>query len=215
VCWRVLYVSGRRFGPDVQPWTHFFSRHRGLFELLIGEQTELVRQLREIVGGCEVFRAAVIPEDPSVASDVDDPNYSLCERTTASAERILANYPRDGESFNGVPYPHAYWEGVVARWRGDHAKAQSAFLAAGAELEKMLEKQPDFPAALSLLGIVDAGLGRTKEAVAEGIRACELVPISKDSFDGVAFAVNLAQIYTWIGDKERAINQIAEIERLP
>jgi len=159
--------------------------------------------------------ATVIAENPSVAPDVDDPNYSLCERTTAAAERTLANYPRDGESFNGVLYPHAYWEGVVARWEGDEAKARSAFSRARNELEKMLEQQPDFPAALSLLGIVDAGLGRSKEAVSEGRRACELVPVSKDSFDGVAFLVNRAQIYAWIGDKDSAINQITEIERLP
>ena len=112
-------------------------------------------------------------------------------------------------------YPHAYWEGVVARWEGDEAKARSAFSRARNELEKMLEQQPDFPAALSLLGIVDAGLGRSKEAVSEGRRACELVPVSKDSFDGVAFLVNRAQIYAWIGDKDSAINQITEIERLP
>jgi TolB-like protein/Flp pilus assembly protein TadD len=159
--------------------------------------------------------AAVIAEDPAVAPDVDDPNYALCERSNAAAERTLKDYPHDGESFNGVLYPHAYWEGVVARWQGDGVKARSAFAAARAELEKMLEKQPDFPAALSLLGIVDAGLGRTEEALSEGRRACELVPVSRDSFDGVAFLVNLAQIYTWIGDKDRAITQIAEIERVP
>ena len=40
--------------------------------------------------------AAVIAEDPGVASDVDDPNYSLCERTGTATARTLANYPRGG-----------------------------------------------------------------------------------------------------------------------
>jgi hypothetical protein len=82
-------------------------------------------------------------------------------------------------------------------------------------VEKIVEKQPDFAAPLSLLGVIDAGLGRKEEAVREGSRACELLPISKDAIDGAAFAINLAQIYAWTGEKDRAIEQIISIERIP
>jgi TolB-like protein/class 3 adenylate cyclase len=159
--------------------------------------------------------ATLIAEDPSVAPDVDDPNFALCEGTPVAAARALANSPREGVVINGVNYPHAYWEGVVARWQGDSAKAQVAFTAARSEVEKIVEKQPDFAAALSLLGMIDAGLGRKEEALREGRRACELLPISKDSTDGAAFAVNLAQIYAWTGEKDRAIEQIEAVERVP
>ena len=81
-------------------------------------------------------------------------------------------------------------------------------------MEKTVEKQPDFAAALSLLGMIDAGLGR-KEALREGRRAVELLPISKDAVAGTAFAINLAQIYVWIGEKDLAIEQIAAVERVP
>jgi len=80
---------------------------------------------------------------------------------------------------------------------------------------KIVEKEPDFAAALSLLGMIDAGLGRKEEALREGRRACELLPISKDAIDGVALAVNLAQIYAWIGEKDLALEQIARVERVP
>ena len=82
-------------------------------------------------------------------------------------------------------------------------------------MEKILEKQPDFIAALSLLGMIDAGLGRKEEALREGRRACELLPISKDAITGVSFAVNLAQIYAWTDEKDLAIEQIAAVERVP
>ena len=78
-----------------------------------------------------------------------------------------------------------------------------------------MEEQPDFAAALSLLGMIDAGLGRKEEALREGRRACELLPISKDAIDGVGLAVYLAQIYAWIGEKDLAIEQIAAVERAP
>ena len=163
----------------------------------------------------QTMLATLITEDPSVAPDVDDPNLALCEGSAAAAARALTNYPRDGIVINGVNYPHAYWEGVVARWQGDSAKAQAAFTAARSEVEKTVEKQPDFAAALSLLGMIDAGLGRKEEALRQGRRACELLPISKDAIDGPAFAVNLAQIYAWTGEKDLAIEQIEAVERVP
>ena len=160
--------------------------------------------------------ATLVAEDPRIAPDVDYPDYALCERTAAAAARVLANYPRDGVTTEyGVNCPHAYWEGVVARWQGDSAKAQSAFIAARSEVEKLSAKQPDFAAAISLLGVIDAGLGRKEQALQEGRRACELLPISKDAISGVALTVNLAQIYAWTGEKDRAIEQIAAVERLP
>ena len=158
----------------------------------------------------------VIAENRSVAPDVDTPLYALCERTAAAAARALTNYPRDGVTTDyGVNCPRAYWEGVVARGQGDSAKAQAAFIAARSEVEKILAKQPDFAAAISLLGVIDAGLGRKEDAVREGRRACELLPTSKDAISGMALAINLAQIYAWTGEKDRAIEQIAAVERGP
>ncbi|MBV9010328.1 MAG: hypothetical protein JO354_14375 [Verrucomicrobia bacterium] len=158
---------------------------------------------------------SLIAEDPKTAADVDDPFYSLCERTPEAAARVLANYPREGVVNNGVNFPRAYWEGVVARWEGDAAKAQSAFNSARDELLAVLQKQPDFPAALSLLGMIDAGLGRKDDALREGRRACELMPISKDAVDGANFAVNLAQTYAWAGETRLAVEQIITVERSP
>ena len=99
--------------------------------------------------------------------------------------------------------------------QGDSAKAQSAFLEARTEVQKTVENQPDFASALSLLGMIDAGLGRKEEALREGRHACELLPISKDAVDGVVLAINLAQIYAWLDEKNLAIEQIAMVESGP
>jgi TolB-like protein/integral membrane sensor domain MASE1/class 3 adenylate cyclase/Tfp pilus assembly protein PilF len=157
----------------------------------------------------------LIAENPKVAPDVDGPLYAMCERTAAAATRTLTNYPHEGVAKTGVNYPYAYWQGAVARCQGDSAKAQAAFTAARREVEKTAESQPDFAAALSLLGMIDAGLERKEEAIREGRRACELLPISKDAIDGTDLAINLAQIYAWTGEKDRAIEQIAAVERAP
>jgi predicted Zn-dependent protease len=159
--------------------------------------------------------ARLVAKDPSLAADVDDTDHALCERTAEAAERTLRNYAVNGTNPNGVNYPRAYWEGFVARLRGDTNAAHAAFGVSREEVAKVVAEQPDFPAALSLLGLIDAGLGRNEDAIREGRRACELLPIAKDGVDGSAFAVNLAQIYAWTGNKDLAIEQIAAVERAP
>jgi TolB-like protein/class 3 adenylate cyclase/cytochrome c-type biogenesis protein CcmH/NrfG len=158
---------------------------------------------------------ALSAEHAVITSEIDRPSVTICQRNPASAERSLKSLPLDGEVSNGVPIPHSYWEGVIAHLNGDEAKAQSAFAAARTEIANTVAKQPDFAGALSLLGQIDAALGRKDDALREGRRACELLPISRDAIDGAAFAVNLAQIYAWTGEKDLAIQQIATIERVP
>jgi TolB-like protein/class 3 adenylate cyclase/Flp pilus assembly protein TadD len=159
--------------------------------------------------------ATLVAENPSQPLELDALRRALCERPAIAATRALTNYPREGVVNNGVNNPRAYWEGVIARCQGDSAKAQAAFTAARREVEKTVERQPDFAAALSLLGMIDAGLERKEQAIQEGRRACELLPVSKDAIDGAALAINLAQIYAWTGEKDRAIEQIATVERAP
>ena len=159
--------------------------------------------------------ATLMAEDPRLAADQDDPDIALCERTPTAITRFLKNYPREGVVQFGVNIPLAYYEGMFARVQGDEAKAKAAFAVARSEVEKTVEKQPDFPAALSLLGIIEAGLGRKEDAIREGRRGCELLPISKDAIDGTFLAVNLAEIYVWTGEKDLAIAQIEAVERVP
>jgi TolB-like protein/Tfp pilus assembly protein PilF len=142
------------------------------------------------------------------------PNYTLCQRSAAAATRVLRTYPREGV-VNGVNIPYSFWEGVVARWQGDLDMAHTAFTAARTQVEKAMEKRADFPEALSLLGMIKAGLGQKEEALRHGRRACELVPITKDAADGIDYAVNLAQIYAWTGEKDLAIEQIEMVQRFP
>ncbi|PYM01156.1 MAG: hypothetical protein DMF19_07170 [Verrucomicrobia bacterium] len=167
------------------------------------------------LGPTREMSARLIAEDPSIAPDIADVFSTLCERNEAAVAHALTSCPPEGTPLNGVTCPCSYWEGAVAVWRRDFAKAQTAFKTARAEVEKILEKQPDFPPALSLLGMIDAGLGRKEEAIREGRRACELMPLTIDALDGSAFAVNLAQIYVWVGEKDLAIQQIAQVERFP
>jgi TolB-like protein len=210
----LAYLRQRRYADEARTYDR-------ALEIVPGDpKTRILRALialdwRADIKPFQTTLAALHAENPRMPLDVDALLPALCERTGTVAGRVLANYPREGVVNHGVNYPYAYWEGVVARCQGDSAKAQTAFTAARREVEKTVERQPDFAAALSLLGMIDAGLGRKEEALREGRRASELLPISKDAIDGADIAINLAQIYAWTGEKDRAIEQIAAVERVP
>ena len=71
-------------------------------------------------------------EGPAAAGDVAPLAFDLArdERDPVAASRALANIPREGYTdSNSVPFPHAWFEGLVAKLRQDAAAAQSAFTA--------------------------------------------------------------------------------------
>ena len=97
----------------------------------------------------------------------------------------------------------------------DEQHAQLAFTAARAEQEKTFQAQPDYGPALCVLGLIDAGLGRKEEALDEGRRAIELLPVEKDSINGVHMIANFAMIAAWVGEKDLACEQLATAVRYP
>ena len=66
-----------------------------------------------------------------------------------------------------------------------------------------------------MLGVIDAALGRKEEALREGRRAVELLPVEKDSINGVLMIQYLAMIAAWVGEKELACEQLATAVRYP
>ena len=97
----------------------------------------------------------------------------------------------------------------------DDEKARSAFTAARAEQEKIVQAQPNYGPALCVLGLIDAGLGRKEEALREGRRAVELLPVEKDAMNGIDMVKYLAMIAAWVGDKDLACEQLAIVIRRP
>src|SRR5947208_12847177 len=139
---------------------------------------------------------------------------ALCERDRALAERALATMP-GGYVMNGLHIPRTLMEGCAGRAFGDDAAARKAFTAARAEVERTVRDQPDYGPPLCVLGLIDAGLGRKEEAIREGRRANELLPVTKDALGGAHIMEYLGVIYAWTGEKDLAIKQIAATLQVP
>ncbi len=99
--------------------------------------------------------------------------------------------------------------------RGDELAARTAFGNARKELEQKLRDQPDYAAALCAIGVIDAALGNKTDAIKEGERAVELVPVGKSAIEGPMFVQYLAMIYAWTGEKDRAIERLTQAAKLP
>jgi TolB-like protein/predicted Ser/Thr protein kinase len=142
---------------------------------------------------------------------------ALFERDFIAAGRAVAAAPQGQEWLDA--FSRDFWMGVVARARGDVAAAQAAFTAARAQQEAAVRaaraRQPDVASALSMLGVIDAGLGRKEEALREGRRAVELIPLAKDWTEGRAPVSNLALIYAWTGERDLAIEQLEIVAKMP
>ena len=62
---------------------------------------------------------------------------------------------------------------------------------------------------------LDARLGRKEEAIREALRAVELDPIAKDSLNGPTWVADLALVYAWTGERNRALDQLEIVATIP
>jgi TolB-like protein/DNA-binding winged helix-turn-helix (wHTH) protein/Tfp pilus assembly protein PilF len=140
---------------------------------------------------------------------------ALAERDVTASSNALIALEENTFGFDVVQFNRPFIEGVIAWMTKDHHKAQAAFTAARAEQEKIVEAQPNYGPALCVLGLIDAGLGRKEEALREGRRAIELMPVEKDALGGVSVIKYLAMIAAWVGEKDLACEQLAAAVRNP
>jgi serine/threonine-protein kinase len=106
-------------------------------------------------------------------------------------------------------------KGLIAQMANDEHNAQLAFAAAHAEQEKTVQAQRDYGPAWCVLGVIDAALGRKEDALREGRRAVELLPVERDSINGLHMIEHLAMIAAWVGEKDLACEQLATAIRYP
>jgi TolB-like protein/Tfp pilus assembly protein PilF/predicted Ser/Thr protein kinase len=140
---------------------------------------------------------------------------ALAERDVAAAREALLASDEGRLVFDAVHFPLLFVEGDIARMAKDEQKAELLFTAARAEQEKKVQAQPDYGPAWCVLGVIDAALGRKEDALREGRRAVELLPVEKDSVNGLHMIEYLAMIAAWVGEKDLACEQLAKAIRYP
>jgi TolB-like protein/Flp pilus assembly protein TadD len=147
--------------------------------------------------------------DPEGIVTLSRTNILILQRRFAEALQLVEKMP--GETVHGegtAPTPKAFFEGILHFMLGEKDKARADFERARVIVEESVRDVPDDASRHAQLGALFAGLGRKEEAIREGKRAVELLPESKDAFEGPQVTIALAQIYCWTGEKEQALQLI-------
>jgi TolB-like protein/Tfp pilus assembly protein PilF len=126
----------------------------------------------------------------------------MLQRKFPEALAVLKQLPQDVSHFEK---PRELFEGAIYTFLNDKQKARSAFEQARPIAEQSLREAPSDAMRHALLGQILAGLGEKEAAIAEGRRAVDLLPESQDALEGPKATLELAKIYTWTGETDRAL----------
>jgi TolB-like protein len=210
------YVLQRRFPEAV---------HVSDNVLAAGEQVPIVRYRRAVnvlygTGDTRPLRDVLAKFPDMEFAGGQTPSrvwMAMLDGNFAEAERVLAASPR--KDFQDIDfsfyYPKAWFEAMIARAKGDSEGAIAAFRECRAILEQRLVVKPEHARTIAVLAQVDAGLGQKDLAIREAQHAIDLMPISKDIYDGALVLEGLAQVYAWSGERDRAIELVQKLVSMP
>jgi TolB-like protein/Flp pilus assembly protein TadD len=151
---------------------------------------------------------ASLPEnvDPNGTITLARFNYKMYERKFDEVIALLERSPAEksrGET--SAPISKAFLKATAYAAMKDEAKARANYEEAREKAEAAVRESPDDGPRHALLGLIYAGLGRCDEAVVEGKRAVELLPESKDAFDGPIMVMSRARISMVCRDFDTAL----------
>ncbi|HVF72896.1 MAG TPA: hypothetical protein VM940_14935 [Chthoniobacterales bacterium] len=151
---------------------------------------------------------ATLPEniDPNGTITLSRYNCKMYERKFDELLAILNRSPAEksrGET--SVPIAKEFLKANVYRALKDEANARLNFEAAREKAERALAESPEDGPRHVYLALIYAGLGRCDEAKAEAKRAIDLLPETRDAFDGPILIVSRARVHMMCGDFDTAL----------
>jgi tetratricopeptide (TPR) repeat protein len=162
----------------------------------------------------------IVTENPASARDLTRGRFfvGLYRRDFAAADRALAALGEGtlrGRGVGAIELSRAYVQGLVAKMRGDTVSARAAFSVARQQQEKIVRADPNDASQLCFLGLIDAGLGQKEDALREGRRAVDLLPVTKDALNGAEILYFYAVICAWMGERDLALEQLGILAKIP
>lgn len=143
--------------------------------------------------------------DPNGTITLARYNLKMYERKLDELLGILDRSPAaQSRGETSAPISKAFLKATVYRAMKDQANAHANYEEARAKAEKAVQESPEDGPRHALLGLIYAGLGRCDEAKEQAQRAVDLLPESKDAFDGPILVLSRARIHMMCGDLDTA-----------
>ena len=137
-----------------------------------------------------------------VAWVLDSEQAALLRRLTAAA-------------FDDDEGTWAICQAEVRAFAGDAAGTQGYAERARKALEVRLQATPDDPSLRAYHALALAYLGRKEEAIRESERASALRPLTDDAEAGPYFRHQLARVYIFVGEPEKALDVLEPLLKVP
>jgi TolB-like protein/Tfp pilus assembly protein PilF len=156
-------------------------------------------------------------KDPPALKQYADDLFALAlyERDVATAQAALGAKGDEPLRTNAFVYTANANAGFVARMAGDHEKARAFFRLARDEQEKAVEANPNAGPSLALVALYQAALGWKEDALRDGRRSLERLPVEKDALNGPRLLTMFAMTAAWVGEKDVALEYLARAVKLP
>jgi serine/threonine protein kinase len=130
------------------------------------------------------------------------------ERNYGAAIKRLEQTPVHVFREEGIFIPKSLLRAELLMYSKQNSLARTSFEEARSNLEQVVKESPESAPVHASLGKAYAALGMKDDAIREGKKATELVPFSTDKFMGPEFILDLAEIYSMIGEYDQAFDQI-------
>ena len=143
---------------------------------------------------------------------------ALYARDWAAAKQILDQNSDDDLRIDDpvqMAIPRGCGEIYLAALQGKHPIMEAGFGTTRDQLAQRVEVHPDDADLLSVLGLIDAFLGRKQEAIEEATRAVDQLPISQDAVEGPFILTSLATVYAWTNEPDLAFRELAILAESP
>ena len=142
-------------------------------------------------------------------------SYNEILKNYNEMKQILSNSQND--FFTSVQYyfPRSYYQGIFSDGLDNKIDSKKYFNKAIIHLKNKISEYPNDPRFYSSLGLTYARLGKSNEAIKAGLKAIDILPISRDALFGPNYEKSLSIIYSIIGERNKALEKIEYLSIIP
>jgi tetratricopeptide (TPR) repeat protein len=173
---------------------------------------------RADTGPLRVAIEKILAEDPGSAKDpfLTGQRFilALFDRDLDAAGVFAMGLPQKNSDDVSPEFGRDFWMGVVAHLNGDETSARAALTKALVQQEEEIRVHPDDVVLLSRLALIDAIAGKKEQALSEGRRALEMLPIVKESVAKGYVKRCFAMACAWAGERELALEHLEVAARI-
>lgn len=170
-----------------------------------------------VLGDLEMSRAVLeaMPQRQDSTSEFFWFLQHLFERNYPKALENIASMPMEVYGSQSEIVTKQGLNGLIYHLMGERELSREAYSSALAILNREVEKSPEDFRLHIALGRAHAGLGNKEQAIEEGKRGVELLPISKNALHGPDQVMHLVRIYATLGEQNAALDQLEYLMSIP